>query len=63
MVEPTETESKESLDAFIAAMIELAKRAKTDSAALHAAPLTTPVGRLDETAAARNLKIASLSDG
>ncbi len=62
MVEPTETESKESLDSFIGAMIELAKRAKTDPASLHAAPVTTPVGRLDETAAARNLNIASLPD-
>jgi glycine dehydrogenase subunit 2 len=62
MVEPTETESKESLDVFITAMIELAKKAKTDPTAIRSAPLTTPVGRLDETAAARNLIIASLSD-
>jgi glycine dehydrogenase subunit 2 len=58
MIEPTETESKETLDAFIAAVRDLAELARTDPAALHAAPLTTPVGRLDETRAARDLNIA-----
>ncbi len=60
MVEPTETESKETLDAFIEAMIEIAGAAETDPEAITGAPRTTPVGRLDETAAARNLNIASL---
>jgi len=60
MIEPTETESKETLDAFIAAMIEIAKRAESDPDSVRAAPATTPVGRLDETAAARNLDIACL---
>jgi glycine dehydrogenase subunit 2 len=60
MIEPTECESKETLDTFIAAMIEIAKKAQSDPASIKAAPITTPVGRLDETAAARNLDIASL---
>jgi len=58
MVEPTETESKETLDAFIAAMRELAELARTNPEALHQAPITTPVGRLNETKAARDLNIA-----
>ena len=61
MIEPTECESKETLDAFIDAMIEIAKRAETAPESVKAAPLTTPVGRLDETKAARQLNIASLS--
>ena len=60
MIEPTESESKETLDAFIEAMIAIAKKAESDPASIKAAPITTPVGRLDETAAARNLDIASL---
>jgi glycine dehydrogenase subunit 2 len=60
MIEPTECESKETMDAFIDAMIELAKIAETDPDRLKNAPVTTPVGRLDETAAARNLNIASV---
>jgi glycine dehydrogenase subunit 2 len=53
MIEPTETESKETLDAFIEAMIEAAELSKTDPDALHSAPLTMPIKRLDETKAAR----------
>jgi glycine dehydrogenase subunit 2 len=53
MVEPTETESKESLDAFAAAMKDIAEEAKSDPAALHAAPQITHLSRLDETRAAR----------
>jgi len=60
MIEPTETESKETLDAFIAAMIEIAELAENDPESLKAAPVTTPVSRPNETAAARNLNIASL---
>jgi glycine dehydrogenase subunit 2 len=60
MIEPTETESKETLDAFIDAMIEIAKLAQTDPEKLKSAPLTTPVCRPDETAAAKNLNIACL---
>jgi len=53
MIEPTETESKETLDRFIAAMREIAAKAKSDPASLKAAPVTTPVTRLDEVKAAR----------
>ncbi len=53
MIEPTETESKETLDVFIDVMIEAALLAKTNPSALHLAPLTMPIGRLDETKAAR----------
>jgi glycine dehydrogenase subunit 2 len=60
MIEPTECESKETMDAFIDAMIALAKTAETEPDKLKNAPITTPVGRLDETAAARSLNIASL---
>jgi glycine dehydrogenase subunit 2 len=58
MIEPTETESKETLDAFCEAMIRIAREAETDPQAIHAAPVTTPVRRLDQTKAARepNLK-------
>jgi glycine dehydrogenase subunit 2 len=53
MVEPTETESLETLDAFVDVMREIAEQAATDPDALKRAPTTTPVGRLDEAAAAR----------
>jgi glycine dehydrogenase subunit 2 len=55
MIEPTETESKETLDKFIGAMKEVAAEAKTNPANLTKAPVTTPVGRLDETKAARDM--------
>ena len=61
MIEPTETESKETIDAFIDAMIELAKVAEKEPEKLKAAPLTSPVGRLDETGAARNPNLAILA--
>lgn len=61
MIEPTETESLETIDEFIRVMIALAELADDNPDALHDAPTTTPVGRLDETAAARNLNIASLA--
>jgi glycine dehydrogenase subunit 2 len=60
MIEPTETESKETLDAFIEAMVRIARIAQEEPATLKAAPTTTPVGRLNEAAAARNLNVASL---
>jgi glycine dehydrogenase subunit 2 len=53
MIEPTESESKETIDAFIAAMRAIALEAKEDPEALHEAPRITKVRRLDETAAAR----------
>ena len=54
LVEPTETESKESLDQFVAVLRGLAERAKAgDAAYFRGAPRLTPRRRLDETAAAR----------
>ncbi|NLW50778.1 MAG: aminomethyl-transferring glycine dehydrogenase subunit GcvPB [Candidatus Brocadiaceae bacterium] len=53
MIEPTECESRETLDAFADAMIEIAETARRDPDSLHRCPTTTPVGRLDEVAAAR----------
>jgi glycine cleavage system P protein (glycine dehydrogenase) subunit 2 len=53
MVEPTETESLETLDHFVGVMREIARLAATDPEAVKRAPTTTPVGRLDEAAAAR----------
>jgi glycine dehydrogenase subunit 2 len=54
LMEPTETESRESLDEFIEAIRHLASAAKTgDAEAFHDAPIHTPRRRLDETAAAR----------
>jgi glycine dehydrogenase subunit 2 len=57
MVEPTETESKETLDAFADAMLQAAREAKEDPHSLHEAPITAPVRRLNEAQAARKLKI------
>ncbi|MBQ4132898.1 MAG: aminomethyl-transferring glycine dehydrogenase subunit GcvPB [Desulfovibrionaceae bacterium] len=53
MIEPTETESKEDLDAFIAAMLEVAREAGEEPEKLHAAPTLTKARRMDETTAAR----------
>lgn len=57
MVEPTETESKETLDEAIAVLRNLYETAKSNPEALHQAPIHTPVTRLDEVRAARNLKL------
>ena len=54
MVEPTETESKETLDAFIEVMRRIAEEAAADPEMLHSAPHNTPIRRPDETTAARN---------
>jgi glycine dehydrogenase subunit 2 len=53
MIEPTETESKETLDAFCDAMIQIARETEQNPAVIHEAPVTTPVRRLDQTRAAR----------
>jgi glycine dehydrogenase subunit 2 len=53
MIEPTETESKETLDSFIDAMIQIAKEAEETPEIVQEAPHTTVIGRLDETLAAR----------
>ncbi|WCM63999.1 aminomethyl-transferring glycine dehydrogenase subunit GcvPB [Paenibacillus polymyxa] len=53
MIEPTETESKETLDAFVDTMIHIAREAEENPELVLNAPYTTPVTRLDETTAAR----------
>ena len=53
MIEPTETESKEDLDAFIGAMLDIAREAREDPGVLHEAPHSSPVRRCDEAGAAR----------
>lgn len=59
MIEPTETETRETLDAFCEAMIELAEQAESDPDGLRQAPVSTPVGRLDEVAAAKNMELVA----
>jgi len=54
MIEPTETESKETLDEFIEVMRKIAAEAAQDPDILHGAPHNTPISRPDETTAARN---------
>ena len=53
MFEPTETETPDTLDEAAAVLAEILRRAKENPEALHAAPVTTVIGRPDETAAAR----------
>lgn len=64
MIEPTETESKETLDAFADAMLQIAREAETEPEIIHLAPHDTQVSRLDEAAAARKpeLRYCGLGD-
>lgn len=55
MIEPTETESKETIDAFIDAMLKIAEEAKETPELLKSAPHDTIIGRIDEAKAAREL--------
>ncbi|GAP14823.1 glycine dehydrogenase (decarboxylating) beta subunit [Longilinea arvoryzae] len=55
MIEPTETESKQTLDHLTDVLIKIAGEARTNPELLHAAPHNTPVGRLDEVRAAKEL--------
>jgi glycine dehydrogenase subunit 2 len=57
MIEPTETETPETLDEFADALIAIAKEAKDDPEKVKTAPHQTGVRRLDETLAARQLKL------
>jgi glycine dehydrogenase subunit 2 len=57
LIEPTETESKEELDGFVAAMAAIKQEAETDVARLKGAPYTTPVRRLDDVRAAKQLDL------
>jgi glycine dehydrogenase subunit 2 len=62
MIEPTETESLETLDRFVEVMLEIAERAATAPDQLRQAPGTTPVGRLDEATAARRPDLRHVFD-
>jgi glycine dehydrogenase subunit 2 len=62
MIEPTETESKEMLDTFAEAMIEIAKLADSDPESIRNAPQNTPVSRLNEVKAARDLNVTYIED-
>jgi glycine dehydrogenase subunit 2 len=57
MIEPTESESLQVLDAFAEAMLKIAGEAHTNPDVLHTAPHVTPVGRMDEVKAARDLVV------
>ena len=57
MIEPTETESKQSIDEFIEAMLAIAEEVKTNPEMVKKAPHTTAISRLDETSAVKNLDL------
>jgi len=57
MIEPTETESKETLDGFIEAMIEIANLAQSDPEKIKSSPVKTEISRPDETKAAKEVRI------
>jgi glycine dehydrogenase subunit 2 len=59
MIEPTETESRETLDSFVTAMRKIAAEAVSDPDLLHDAPHSSPVRRLDEVKAAKQLKVTA----
>jgi glycine dehydrogenase subunit 2 len=58
LIEPTETESKEALDAFVEAMAAILEEARSEPEKVKGAPYTTPVRRLDDVRAARQLDVA-----
>jgi glycine dehydrogenase subunit 2 len=58
LIEPTETETKQTLDAFVAALREIRDEAERDAALVKGAPYTTPVRRLDDVKAAREPDLA-----
>ena len=58
LIEPTETESKETLDAFVGAMSEVLREAASEPETLRTAPHRMPVRRLDDVRAARELDLA-----
>jgi glycine dehydrogenase subunit 2 len=65
LIEPTETESIETLDAFADALLEIAREAEFDPETVRTAPHTAPVRRLDEATAARqpNLRWRPMAGG
>jgi glycine dehydrogenase subunit 2 len=58
LIEPTESESRETLDAFVDAMIAIADESREDPERQKAAPYSTPVRRLDDVRAAKQLDLA-----
>lgn len=62
MIEPTETEGRETIDRFVSAMEQIAKEVESDPQVVRAAPHRAPVKRLDEAHAARNLDLAFVQD-
>jgi len=62
MIEPTETESRQTLDAFAEALLNIAEEAVLAPDLLREAPHNTPVGRLDEVQAARDPRLNRRSD-
>ncbi|NQT34851.1 aminomethyl-transferring glycine dehydrogenase subunit GcvPB [bacterium] len=62
MMEPTETETVETLDAFIAAMRQIDRETRENPELLRDAPQSTPVARLDEASAARNLDVCYIEE-
>jgi glycine dehydrogenase subunit 2 len=62
MIEPTETESKQTLDSFADALLKIADEARTNPELLKSAPHDTPVGRLDEVKAAKELVLCCAVD-
>ena len=58
LIEPTESETREMVDRFVDALVEIREEAKTDAERVKGAPYTTPVRRLDDVKAARQLDLA-----
>ncbi|UCC13653.1 MAG: aminomethyl-transferring glycine dehydrogenase subunit GcvPB [Gammaproteobacteria bacterium] len=58
LIEPTETEARETLDGFVAAMVVIREEASADPEHVKGAPYSTPVRRLDDVRAARHLDVA-----
>ncbi len=58
LIEPTETEDKETLDGFIDALEKIRQEAQSDASLVTGAPHTMPVKRLDDVRAARELDLA-----
>ncbi|MGO9481577.1 MAG: aminomethyl-transferring glycine dehydrogenase subunit GcvPB [Candidatus Kryptoniota bacterium] len=57
MIEPTETEAKETLDEFADALLKINEETKTSPDTVRSAPATTPIHRLDDALAARNVNV------
>ena len=58
LIEPTESETKETVDRFVQALVEIREEARADADRVKGAPYTTPVRRLDDVKAARHLDLA-----